>query len=81
MGDMAMTLPEIERVELEHPQLIADKLRECAAMVAQPMPEIASALTIGADQIESLCDCLKAQEQLVIDLRQTIIDLGESGGE
>lgn len=71
-----MTLPEIERVELEHPQLIADKLRECAGLVTGSMPEIASALTIGADQIESLCDALKAQETLIIDLRQGIIDLG-----
>jgi precorrin isomerase len=74
-----MTLPEIEKVELEHPQLVADKLRECAGLVAQGMPEIASALTIGADQIESLCDALKAQETLIIDLRQGLIDLGGEG--
>lgn len=71
-----MTLPEIERVELEHPQLIADKLRECAGLVTSTMPEIASALTIGADQIETLCDALKAQETLAVELRQAIIDLG-----
>lgn len=71
-----MSLPEIERIELEHPQLIADKLRQGAAMM-QAMPEIATMLTIGADQIEALCDALKAQETLIIDLRQGIIDMGE----
>ena len=71
-----MSLPEIERIEFEYPQLIADKLRECAALVTGDMPEIASALTIGADQIESLCDALKAQETLAVELRQAILDLG-----
>lgn len=71
-----MTLPEIERVELEHPQLIADKLRQGAAMMNDTMPEIATMLTIGADQIETLCDALKAQETLAVELRQAIIDLG-----
>lgn len=79
-GDSALpgrpSLPEITKVELEHPQLIADKLRECAGLVTSTMPEIASALTIGADQIESLCDALKAQETLAIDLRQALIDMG-----
>jgi hypothetical protein len=71
-----ITLPEVKRVDLEHPQIVADKMRECAALVAQPMPEIASALTIGADQIETLCDAIKAQESLIGDMRQGIIDLG-----
>jgi hypothetical protein len=63
-----MALPEIKRVELEHPQLIADKLRETAGVVQSSMPEIATALTIGADQIESLCDAIKAQETLIGEL-------------
>lgn len=71
-----MSLPEIERVELEHPQLIADSLREFAGLVTSTMPEIASALTIGADQIEGLCDALKAQETLAVELRQAMLDLG-----
>lgn len=73
-----MSLPEIKRVELEHPQIVADKLRQGAAMVNDTMPEIATMLSIGADQIETLCDALKAQETLIIDLRQGIIDLGGS---
>ena len=42
-----MSLPEIERVELEHPQLIADSLREFAGLVTSTMPEIASILDLG----------------------------------
>jgi hypothetical protein len=75
-----MALPEIKRVELEHPQLIADKLRECAGLVVGDMPEIANALSIGASQIESLCDAIKAQEKLVAELVAAFNDGGKTDG-
>lgn len=74
-----MSLPEIEKLDLSHSQTVADTLREAAGQLPG-MPEIASMLTIGADNIETLCDALKAQETTIIALRDGIAQLGKDMG-
>jgi len=71
-----MSIPKIMPVNLYQHQLVADKLRQGASML-QGNPEIASMLSIGADNIESLCDVVKAQERLAAEMRKSIIDLGQ----
>jgi hypothetical protein len=67
-----MSIPEIRPVNLYQHQLVADKLRQGASML-QGMPEVVTLLNIGADNIESLCDVVKAQERLAAELRGLII--------
>lgn len=74
-----MTIPEIKPVDLSFHQTVSDKIREGAAAIVGPMPELSSMLSIAADNIESLCDVVKAQQSLILELRQGIIDLGKGG--
>ncbi len=71
-----MTFPMIKRCTLSAPQGVADNMRQAAVLVKPPMPEVAVMLTAGADIIEGLCDAIRAQEILNLELRRIIVELG-----
>ncbi len=56
------------RIDFKPEQAIADMLREAEAQMRQTNENAARLFGVASDLIESMCDALKAQQDLVDDL-------------